>query len=63
METASEIQAEHVLLAASVILAAGSVLGFVARHLRVPDIVLFLIAGNPSCWACSTSRRPRPCSG
>jgi potassium/hydrogen antiporter len=45
METASEIQAEHVLLAASIILAAGSVLGFFARHLRVPDIVLFLIAG------------------
>jgi cell volume regulation protein A len=45
MQTASEIQAEHVLLAAAVILAAGSVLGYLARRLRVPDIVLFLIAG------------------
>ena len=45
METASEIRAEHVLLAAAIILAAGSVLGYFARRLRVPDIVLFLIAG------------------
>lgn len=45
METASAIQAEHALLAAAIILAAGSVLGYVARRLRVPDIVLFLIAG------------------
>lgn len=45
METASEIRAEHVLLAAAIILSAGSVLGYFARRLRVPDIVLFLIAG------------------
>jgi len=45
METASEIRAEQVLLAAVIILVAGSVLGYVARRLRVPDIVLFLIAG------------------
>ena len=45
MDTVSEIQAEHVLLAAAIILAAGSVLGYIARRLRMPDIVLFLIAG------------------
>jgi len=45
METASEIRAEHVLLAGAIILAAGSVLGYFARRLCVPDIVLFLIAG------------------
>jgi len=45
METASEISAEHVLLMAGIVLAAGSVLGFIARRLRMPDIVLFLLAG------------------
>lgn len=45
MEPASEIRAEHVLLAAAIILAAGSVLGYIARRLRMPDIVLFLVAG------------------
>ncbi|HEX5313606.1 MAG TPA: cation:proton antiporter, partial [Gammaproteobacteria bacterium] len=45
METASQIRAEHVLLMAAIVLAAGSVLGFVARRLRIPDIVLFLVAG------------------
>ncbi|MGH8224832.1 MAG: cation:proton antiporter [Gammaproteobacteria bacterium] len=45
METVAEIRAEHVLLAAGIILAAGSVLGYIARRLRMPDIVLFLIAG------------------
>jgi cell volume regulation protein A len=45
MQTTPEIMAEHVLLAAGVILAAGSVLAFLARRLRVPDIVFFLIAG------------------
>jgi len=45
METASEISAEHVLLMAGVVLAVGSVLGFLARRLRLPDIVLFLLAG------------------
>ncbi len=45
METVSEIRAEHVLLAAGIILAVGSLLGYIARRLRVPDIVLFLLAG------------------
>lgn len=45
METVSELRAEHVLMAAGIILAAGSVLGYIARRLRVPDIVLFLLAG------------------
>lgn len=45
METASEIRAEHILFAAGIILAVGSVLGYAARRLRIPDIVLFLIAG------------------
>ena len=45
METASEISAEHLLLAATIILAVGSVLGYLARHVRAPDIVLFLLAG------------------
>ena len=45
METASAIRAEHVLLAAGIILAAGSVLGYLAGRLHVPDIALFLVAG------------------
>ncbi len=45
MENASELRAEHILLAAGIILAVGSVLGYIARRLRVPDIVLFLVAG------------------
>ncbi|MGA7965844.1 MAG: cation:proton antiporter [Gammaproteobacteria bacterium] len=45
MENVSEIRAEHVLLAAAIILAVGSVLGYIARRLRMPDIVLFLLAG------------------
>lgn len=45
MESIAEIHAEHVLLAVTIILAAGSVLGFVARRIKVPDIVLFLLAG------------------
>lgn len=45
METASELTAEHVLIMIGIVLGAGSVLGFVSRHLRLPDIVLFLIAG------------------
>lgn len=45
METVAELSAEHVLLMAGIVLAAGSLLGFVARRLRVPDIVLFLLAG------------------
>src|SRR5690625_243673 len=45
MENAVEIHAEHILLAIAIILAVGSVLGFIAKRLRVPDIVLFLIVG------------------
>lgn len=45
METAGQIRAEHVLFVVTVILATGSILGFLARHIKVPDIVLFLIAG------------------
>ncbi len=45
MEIASEIRADHILLAAGIIIAAGSILGYIARRLRVPDIVLFLLAG------------------
>ena len=45
MENVAEIRAEHVLLAAAIILAVGSVLGYIARRLRMPDIVLFLLAG------------------
>lgn len=45
METASEISAEHVLIMVGIVLAAGSVLGFLARRLKLPDIVLFLLAG------------------
>ena len=45
METASAIRAEHVLLAAGIILAAGSVLGYLAGRLHVPDIAFFLVAG------------------
>jgi cell volume regulation protein A len=45
MENVAEIHAEHILLAITIILAAGSVLGFIARRLKIPDIVLFLLAG------------------
>jgi len=45
MHNVSELRAEHILLAAGIILAVGSVLGYIARRLRVPDIVLFLLAG------------------
>lgn len=45
MDTVSELRAEHVLLAAGIILAVGSVLGYIARRLKLPDIVLFLLAG------------------
>lgn len=45
MQNVSEIRAEHVLMAAAIILAVGSVLGYIASRLRMPDIVLFLLAG------------------
>jgi cell volume regulation protein A len=37
--------AKHVLLSFSVILGAGTVAGFLAQKLKVPDIVIFLVAG------------------
>jgi cell volume regulation protein A len=45
MNSAAALNAGHVLFAITVILLVGSVLGYVARKIRVPDIVLFLIAG------------------
>lgn len=52
MDTVAEVQAEHVLLAAAVILGAGSILGYLSRRLSLPDIVLFLAGGilfGPEC--------------
>lgn len=52
MDTVAEVQAEHVLLAAAVILGAGSILGYFSRRLSFPDIVLFLAGGilfGPEC--------------
>jgi cell volume regulation protein A len=37
--------AKHVLLACGVVLAAGVIAGFAAQKLRVPDVVVFLVAG------------------
>jgi potassium/hydrogen antiporter len=37
--------AKHVLAQAGVILAIGAVMGFAAQRVRVPDVVLFLLAG------------------
>jgi potassium/hydrogen antiporter len=46
VETSSSIEiAKHTLLSGGVILAVGTVTGFVARKLKVPDIALFLIVG------------------
>jgi len=52
VDTVAEIQAEHVLLAAAVILGAGSILGYLSRRLTFPDIVFFLVGGillGPEC--------------
>lgn len=45
MESAGALHAQQILLSIAIILSVGSVIGFVAKRLRVPDIVLFLIAG------------------
>jgi len=46
VEASSTIEiAKHTLLSGGIILAVGTVTGFVARKLKVPDIVLFLIVG------------------
>ncbi len=37
--------AKHTLLSGGIILAIGTVTGFVAQKIRVPDIALFLIVG------------------
>ncbi len=46
MEASPAIEiAKHTLLSGGIILAVGTVTGFVARQLKVPDIALFLIVG------------------
>jgi cell volume regulation protein A len=46
MEYSSSIDvAKHVLLACGIVLATGVVAGFAAQKLRVPDVVVFLVAG------------------
>ncbi|MGH8373179.1 MAG: cation:proton antiporter [Gammaproteobacteria bacterium] len=46
METTTSLAAaKHVLLLAGVVLGSGAVCGFIAQRTRVPDIVLFLLAG------------------
>jgi cell volume regulation protein A len=45
MESASVELAKHVLLAFGIVLAVGTACGFIARKLRVPDVVLFLLVG------------------
>ena len=46
MEPSAAIEAaKHVLLACGVILGAGMLAGLAARHLRVPDVVVYLLVG------------------
>lgn len=45
MQTPAVQTAEHVLYIVGLILACGSVSGFIAHRIRVPDIVLFLLVG------------------
>ncbi|HET7923180.1 MAG TPA: cation:proton antiporter, partial [Gammaproteobacteria bacterium] len=46
LETATALEAaKHVLLLAGVVLCAGTLCGFVAQRSRIPDIVLYLVAG------------------
>ena len=45
MESTAMHEANHILLVAGIILAAGSLSGIVARRFRAPDVVLFLLAG------------------
>lgn len=44
MSSAIEV-AKHTLLSGGLILAIGTVTGFVARKIKVPDIALFLVVG------------------
>ncbi len=45
MESTAMHAANHILLVAGIILAAGALSGIVARRFKVPDVVLFLLAG------------------
>ena len=46
MEPSSAVEvAKHTLLSGGLILAIGTVTGFVAQKIKVPDIALFLIVG------------------
>ena len=46
METPASIEvAKHVLLVLGILLAVGTALGVLARKLRIPDVVIFLVAG------------------
>lgn len=45
MESTAIVTAKHVLFTVGIVLASGSVVGFIAEKIRVPDIVLFLVAG------------------
>ena len=46
METSASIEiAKHTLLVCGLILAIGTVAGFVAQRIRIPDIAVFLLAG------------------
>ena len=46
MESSASIEiAKHVLLSAGIIIAVGAVCGFLAQRVKVPDVVMFLLAG------------------
>ena len=46
METSASIEiAKHTLLTCGLILAIGTIAGFVAQRIRIPDIAIFLLAG------------------
>ena len=46
MKSSSAIEvAKHTLLSGGLILAIGTITGFVARKIKVPDIALFLVVG------------------
>ena len=46
MESSASIEiAKHVLLSAGIIIAVGAISGFLAQRLKVPDVVIFLLAG------------------
>ena len=45
MESTAMHAANHILLVAGIILAAGSLSGILARRFKAPDVVLFLLAG------------------